>query len=110
MKIKTTIVKIIELDHIEIMAKVADRLNLRLYSNGSCISEYNGYVPSFLGKSSDDLKLMIDIDTGQILNWQKPSASQLEEFLESIQPEEEEEEDLPRSNTRYMGPFERTKR
>jgi len=112
MKVKTKVVKTIEIDHIDIYAKVSDRLNLRFYDpSGACIAEHDGYVPSFLYKNSDYLKLTINLDTGQILNWQKPSASQLEEFLETAQSEEDEEDDdLPCSNTRYMGPFERTKR
>ena len=111
MKVKTKVVKTVEIDHIEIMAKVSDRLSIRFYaSDGTYLAGHEGYVPSFLGKDTDYLKLVINIDTGQILNWQKPSSSQLEEFFETIQSEEEEKDDLPCSNTRYMGPFERMKR
>jgi hypothetical protein len=46
--------------------------------------EYFGYVPDWLPNKNtkhygDYVELKIDIETGQILNWVKPTKAQLEE-------------------------------
>jgi hypothetical protein len=46
--------------------------------------EYSGYVPAWLPNKNvnhygDYVELVIDIDTGMILNWEKPTKTQLEE-------------------------------
>lgn len=43
----------------------------------------DGYVPAFMpGDDTDYLEMDIDLDTGQITNWRKPAASQIEAFIE----------------------------
>jgi len=56
--------------------------------DGVSLKEYEGYVPKFMPGDSgqgdhggDYLILDIDIDTGQILNWKRPTAEQLEQFI-----------------------------
>ena len=52
------------------------------------IKDYEGYVPEFMPGDKDGgshygdyLILDIDIDTGQILNWKKPTQEQIESFI-----------------------------
>lgn len=43
-------------------------------ADGNIIAETEGYVPSDLGiGGSDDVELEIDLNTGMILNWKRPS-------------------------------------
>ena len=46
---------------------------------------YSGYVPSFFpGKHYGDyVMLKIDVETGKILNWKKPTAKQLKETFKT---------------------------
>ena len=50
--------------------------------NGKNIGEYNGYVPDFFPGEhyGDYVQLDIDVETGQILNWNKPTKKDLEIF------------------------------
>lgn len=48
------------------------------------IVEGSGYTPSFLtthGSGSDYIDLEIDLETGQILNWKKPSTDNILDHL-----------------------------
>ncbi|MNO03326.1 hypothetical protein D3C81_2239890 [compost metagenome] len=47
------------------------------------MAEYEGYVPGFFPGEhyGDYLQLHINIETGQITNWRKPNAEQLEALL-----------------------------
>lgn len=51
----------------------------QLNESGACKGEYEGCVPEFFPGEhfGDYIELDIDIDTGQILNWKKPTAKQL---------------------------------
>lgn len=46
------------------------------------IGEYDGYVPDFFPGEhyGDYIQLEIDIETGKILNWRKPSTKDLKIF------------------------------
>lgn len=48
-------------------------------------SQDDGYVPSFMPGDhfGDYVMLDIDIDTGQIINWKKPDASSIEEWIKN---------------------------
>ena len=52
-----------------------------LHEDGKQIGEYNGYVPDFMPGEhyGDYVELTIDVTTGQILNWKRPSMEQLNE-------------------------------
>lgn len=51
--------------------------------------DYEGYVPSFFPNDGEDyIDLEIDIETGKIENWKKPSAKQLEKFLKAAENKE----------------------
>ena len=50
---------------------------------GAEIGSYEGYVPDFFPGQhfGDYLILNIDLETGQIKNWQKPAAADIEKML-----------------------------
>jgi hypothetical protein len=52
--------------------------------------EYNGYVPAWFPNPAvnhygDYVELTIDVDTGKIVNWKKPTATNLKEFTNEHQ-------------------------
>lgn len=51
---------------------------------GSCVGERVGYVPDFMPGEhyGDYIELDIDIETGQILNWVKPTQKQLKDSMD----------------------------
>jgi hypothetical protein len=71
---------------LQICAKCSDMFAATLYDdNGSELKEYDGYVPDFMpGNHYGDYVMMtIDLNSGQILNWQKPTQEEIDEFIES---------------------------
>ncbi len=68
---------------ISISDKCSDCFNATLVNdNGQVEGDYNGYVPKFFpGRHYGDyVQLKIDLATGQILNWKKPTTDDLEIF------------------------------
>lgn len=64
--------------------KVCDQFQGQLVSeSGKILKDYDGYVPEFFPGQhyGDYLILDIDIDTGQIVNWKKPTAADIEQFI-----------------------------
>lgn len=65
--------------------KVADRFSAELVSDkGERIHDQSdGYVPDFMpGEHHGDYVILdIDIDSGQITNWEKPSAGEIQEWI-----------------------------
>ena len=55
--------------------------------------EYDGYVPDFMPGDhyGDYVMLEIDIETGHIVNWKKPSKADLDKVFKSDDDSEEEE-------------------
>ena len=75
---------------IRVCAKCSDLCNVQLLPglNGEGVSEHDGYVPSWLPNSEvehygDYVELDIDLATGQILNWKRPTMGQLKETFGS---------------------------
>lgn len=66
---------------LSICAKCSDMFSASLNEDGK-IKEYSGYVPDFFPDQhwGDYVMLEIDIDTGTILNWRKPSKNELAIF------------------------------
>ncbi len=66
---------------IEICAKCSDTFSAVL-DDGQTRKEYQGYVPDFFPEQhwGDYVQLKIDIDTGKILNWRKPTSKDLAIF------------------------------
>lgn len=60
---------------IKMKAKVGDRFSCSVFDQkGNSMGDYRGYVPSFFPDKhfGDMVVLMIDVKTGQIVNWKSP--------------------------------------
>lgn len=68
--------------HISVCAKCCDGFTANLLVNDEPQGYYEGYVPKFFPGEhyGDYIELKIDIDTGQILNWRKPTKKDLDIF------------------------------
>jgi hypothetical protein len=65
--------------------KVSDRFTAGLVdAQGDVVGNYEGYVPGFFPGNhyGDYLELDIDLETGQIRNWKKPAAADIEKMLD----------------------------
>jgi hypothetical protein len=68
---------------ISISGKTSDLFSaILLDADDKQLGEYNGYVPSWFPSPNtehygDYIDLEIDLETGQILNWKKPTQSEL---------------------------------
>ena len=79
---KTVQVDVIELN---LCIKVRDGFAAGLKdAQGEEVGSYEGYVPDFFpGQHDGDyLMLNIDLETGQIKNWKKPEAADIEKMLD----------------------------
>lgn len=69
---------------IHVFAKTADRFGAKFSDkDGNRFGDYDGYVPSFFPDKhyGDYLILDIDLETGHILNWSKPTDEEIEELI-----------------------------
>lgn len=75
----------VEAKTLAIYCKVCDNFTAALKDQfGNEIHDQeDGYVPDFMPGQhyGDYLILDIDLDTGQITNWKKPTAEQIEEWI-----------------------------
>lgn len=67
---------------ISICAKCSDLFSASLIKDGKIIGKYDGYVPALMpGDGCGDYVLLdINVDTGQIVNWKRPTKEQLRIF------------------------------
>ncbi len=68
---------------LKVCAKTVDRFCSQLFIDGKQVGgDYDGYVPKFFPEEhyGDYLELDIDIDTGQILNWKRPTLIELKQL------------------------------
>lgn len=67
---------------LKICLKVSDGFNGILEEDNNVTAEYNGYVPNFFPNEhyGDYVELDIDIDTGMITNWRKPTKTELKQL------------------------------
>ena len=72
-----------------INAKCGDRCSTELAIDGISVAEVEGYAPGLRNhlKAGDYISLKIDLDSGQILDWNKPSESDINEFFKIEEPE-----------------------
>lgn len=66
-----------------IQAKCSDLFNAEIFDKtGDTIFEYSGYVPEFFPDQhyGDYVMLEIELATGKILNWRKPSQAALKKM------------------------------
>lgn len=68
-------------------AKCSDMFNASLYEGSEYKGEYDGYVPEFFPGQhyGDYVTFNIDIETGRILNWVKPSVKDLAIFKKEME-------------------------
>lgn len=69
---------------LKIFLKVSDQFSASIISeSGKKLKDYEGYVPDFMPGQhyGDYVDLQIDIDTGMVLNWKKPTAEQIQKFI-----------------------------
>ena len=66
---------------LEIFAKVGDKGTYNLIDGGQELASYSGSVPSFISREhyGNYLNVEIDVDTGQIVNW-NPDMDLLEQW------------------------------
>lgn len=80
----------IDVKTLEIHCKVTDRFQYALKDadGAEIFSQDDGYVPSFMPGQhyGDYIILNIDLDTGMVTNWRKPTAEQIEA---AIKPEDD---------------------
>ena len=77
---------------IKIHAKCSDMCNAELLDqDGAAIHENDGYVPGFMPGDhyGDYLILDIDIETGNILNWKKPTATEIKQWIKQTGDDDE---------------------
>lgn len=69
---------------ISISAKCSDLFSAVLEQDGRFVGEYHGYVPEWIGDngSEDYVEMTIDVETGQIIGWQKPTDDDLISMFE----------------------------
>ena len=74
----------VDVTEIRLHMKVCDSFNSCLVdAQGEEVAEHDGYVPDFFPGEhyGDYLILNIDLETGQIKNWIKPTAGDLEKLI-----------------------------
>ncbi len=66
-----------------VTGKTSDLCSTRLEIDGKKVKETDGYVPDIMPEEhfGDYIELEIDIDTGMLLNWKKPSAKELDAYM-----------------------------
>ena len=82
----------VEAKTIKICGKVSDMFNASILDQDrQRICEYEGYVPGGFGIGSDDyIEFELDLETGQILNYHKPSVDDLKRFINKANGHEED--------------------
>jgi hypothetical protein len=74
--------KVVDVSRIYINAKCSDLCFAQLKDgDGKVIAEHDGYVPALMPEEhfGDYVELDIDLETGTILNWKRPSKKVVEE-------------------------------
>jgi hypothetical protein len=69
-----------------ICGKTSDMCSATLTdADGKVLKEHDGYVPSFMPGEhwGDYIILEIDVDSGKILNWKKPTKAQIDAFIKT---------------------------
>jgi hypothetical protein len=76
---------------IQVSAKCSDLCWMALDTDGKRVGEMDGYVPDWFPNPTsehygDYVSLQIDLETGQILNWKKPTQAQLKATFKTSNP------------------------
>ena len=70
---------------LSVVAKCSDMFSATLRDiNGKTLKEHDGYVPEFMPGEhyGDYVEIDIDMVSGEILNWKKPSQAAIKKFIE----------------------------
>jgi hypothetical protein len=68
----------IKIKSLKVFAKISDRGAYTYIDDfGDTVKETEWYVPTFINDGEDYLDIEIDLETGQILNWKKPTGEVL---------------------------------
>lgn len=70
---------------LKVCGKTVDRCSITfLNESGDAIGERDNYVPDYFPEEhyGDYLELDIDVETGQILNWKKPTQKELRDSMD----------------------------
>lgn len=81
MKVKVSkLAKTVEVKRIYINAKCSDLCYAELKNDDGVVATRDGYVPGFMPGEhyGDYVELDIDLETGTILNWKKPTAKDIQ--------------------------------
>ena len=84
MKIKVNKPVDIEVKTLHMCLKVRDCFSAEFINeNGVIVGSYEGYVPDFFPEDhwGDYVDLEIDIETGQIINWNVPTSENISKLL-----------------------------
>lgn len=77
----------VDVKTLSVYCKVSDRFTYSLLdAQGDTVYEQeDGYVPDFMPGDhyGDYIILEIDLESGQVKNWRKPTAEQIEEAIKS---------------------------
>jgi hypothetical protein len=75
---------------LKVCGKTSDLCCVPLVVDGVEVANHDGYVPDFFPGDhyGDYLMFDIDLDTGMILNWKKPTAEQVDEFIKQCNNKE----------------------
>lgn len=80
--------EIVNAKTLRIHTKIRDRFSASLVDGdeNEIVCQTDGYVPDLMpGEHFGDYLLMdIDIETGKITNWEKPSAESLQKWIDEI--------------------------
>ena len=74
----------IDVQTLRLYVKTSDGFECKiLKQDGEVVGEYDGYVPDFFPEEhyGDYLILNIDLETGKITNWQRPTEKDIVELL-----------------------------
>lgn len=97
MKIPNQIVETIEAKYVSIQAEICRKAIYELLDDSEELIQVidECYVPNFLPGDDGDyleriinLKLIIDLETGQIKNWRKPDPEEVARFFKLLKDEE----------------------
>ncbi|QXI02984.1 hypothetical protein HV782_013730 [Pseudomonas monsensis] len=87
MQINTQKTVQVDVTELRTCMKVRDQVCATLHdAQGEEVGVYTGYVPDFFPGEhyGDYLILHIDLETGQIKNWKKPAAADIEKMLAQV--------------------------
>ena len=92
MEIRQTKTVPVEAKTLSIHCKVTDRFGavVKDQDGGVLGGQHDGYVPKFMPGEhyGDYIILDIDLDTGMVTNWVKPTAEQVENFINQVAEDE----------------------